>query len=110
MALSFGVTSVDSTALSYGVFQQYQKTDSAETAEARQENGKVLQMCAYSKTEESDVQFLVNGSLPAIGATATINSHLGLVINRSVTENNTAYKSGTVKTQSKDAATLTPLS
>ena len=109
MALSFGVTSVDSTAASYGVFQQYQENDSAQVAEARQENGKMVDMKAYSAEKQTQVQFLVNGSLPTIGATATINSRLGLVVERSVTETNTNYKTGQVTLRSADAATLQAL-
>lgn len=109
MALSFGVTSTDSTALSWGVFQQFQENDSAQVAEARQEDGKMLRMKAYSKDLQKQVQFLVNGTVPQAGGTLSIAGTVGLIIDRNVTEANTAYKTGQITTRSADSATLDAL-
>lgn len=107
MALSFGVNGT----ASYGLIQEMSKSASAEIAEGRDETGKAVAQKAYSKEQRNRHRFLVNGTMPTIGATLAIGgTDVGLVASVQETETNTGYKSGEVETVAKDAAVLTAYS
>jgi len=102
MALSFGVTSTGG----YGVLQSLSESSTAEIAEARDENGKVTDQKAYSKTNEATAEGIFDGdSVADAGASLTVGSLTGLITSVSKTESNTDYKRVSVTIQKKDAAT-----
>lgn len=106
MSLTFGVSST----ATYGLIQEVSKGETAETADARDETGKVAYTKAYSKEAKGRVRYVLNGIAPSIGTTATVGGVAGLVTSVSETENNTAYKTGEAEVTLKDAATLTAYS
>lgn len=103
MSLTFGVSST----ATYGLLQEVSAASTAEVAEARDETGKVTYQKAYSKEAKGRVRYVLNGTSPAIGTTATVGGIAGLVTSVTETENNTAYKTGEAEVSIKDAATLT---
>lgn len=102
MAVSFGVTSTGG----YGVLNSMNMRYTTETAECREELGKVTDMIGYSVTKEASFEAVWNGSDPVAGASVTIGPITGILTSAEVRESNTDYKriSGTVQT--KDAATV----
>ena len=102
MAVSFGVTSTGG----YGVLNSLNVRNSAETAECRDELGKVTDMTAYSVTKEASFESVYDGDDPDPGTSVTIGSVTGILTSSEVRESNTDYKriSGTVIL--KDSATV----
>jgi hypothetical protein len=105
MAASFGVTSTGG----YGVLQEVTRGSSAEKAEYRDDDGKVLGEQAYSVTHTASANFVIDGATGADGDKAgtalTIGDLTALITSHEVTESNTDYKRGTVAIEKKDAAT-----
>lgn len=86
-------------------------TETAEIADARDEDGKVTDQKAYSKTVEATSEGLYNGdSLGGAGVSLAIGSVTGLVTSQSTNETNTGYKTVSVTVQKKDSATQAAIS
>ena len=109
VTLSFGATPLESI----GVVQSIGISESAEVAEARGPDGKVIAQAAYSTSKEYQIEvlFAAGTEPPAIGTIATIGGEggwSGIVTARGKNETNNDYVKMTLTVQKKDAATQTP--
>jgi hypothetical protein len=107
MARVFGVTSTVE-GLTASLLQNITKNETTDRAEARNEVGKVTDLKAYSKTVTASAEFVIDSTdtMPEVGTELTIGSVTGLITDKSVNENNTAYQAGTLAIETKDAAEL----
>jgi len=90
-----------------GVVQSCTINSSVETAEARDEKGKVIEQRAYSKTEERQYEalFKVGTEPPAAGTEIVDGNWKGLVTASNKTKTNTDYVKISITAQHKDSAT-----
>lgn len=96
MARSFGVISIVSggtTAIADIIAESVNKSNSVETATARDESGKVIDMQAYSKTTTLTINGLLNVSTPTIdaGSVVVISGGTFLVTSAELVESNTDF-------------------
>jgi len=107
MAIKFAVT----TSGGYGVLQGVTTSQTAETAEARNADGEVEEIRAYSKADEVKLEGLLqdDDSPAEVGTTITVGSDTYLLTNKEVTESNTEFQKISVTGIKKDSATLTEL-
>jgi hypothetical protein len=96
MARQFGVISIISgttTAVADIIAESVNKSNSVETATARDESGKVIDMQAYSKTTTLTINGLLNVSTPTIdaGSVIVISGGTFLVTSAEQVESNTDY-------------------
>ena len=86
-----------------------QSQNSVETAEARNEQGKVTDIVAYSKSQTVTFRGLLNNTEYDFdaGSTITIGSSTYLVESRDINEQNTAFVEVTITAKLSDAATIT---
>lgn len=111
MAKVFGIVAADVTDMtSYGVLQEVDSSDSVEVAEARDEDGYITDMIAYSKTEEKTYNYVVNGTKPTVGSVWVSGTLNFLITAVSQKHSNTEFSSGTLTAQRKDNATITAYS
>lgn len=105
--LAFGTNS----STTYGVVQSLSKNKSAEVAEARDHEGKVIEQRAYSKGTEVQMEVLFDSTatLPEAGEKITVDTVEYLVTSCNETSSNTEYKKATITATKKDDATLTAL-
>jgi hypothetical protein len=106
----FGVTS-DVTGLAAGLIANsltFNKT--AESAEARNEKGEIIDIAAFSVQETVDVQGVYVGTGVEPGTVVTIGDKSYLVTDSSKTESNTAFQEGSISCRTADNATLHPIS
>ena len=95
-----------------GVVQSENNNNSAETAEARDENGKVFFQKAYSKSSERtfEVIFLAGTTPPTAGSVITIGSGTdawtGIVTAANITKANTDFTKISITASHKDSAAL----
>ena len=95
-----------------GVVQSETNNNSAETAEARDENGKVFVQKAYSKSSERTFEaiFLAGTTPPTAGSVITIGSGndawTGIVTAANITRANTDFTKISTTASHKDAAVL----
>lgn len=105
-ARKFGVTS-DVTGLAGGLIANsltFNKT--AESAEARNEKGEIIDIAAFSVQETVEVQGVYVGEGVEPGSVVTIGSKQYLVTDSSKTESNTAFQEGSISCRTADNATL----
>ena len=96
MARSFGVISIVSggtSAIADIIAESVTKSESVETAQARDESGKVIDHHAYSKTTQLTINGLLNVSEPTVeaGSVIVISGGTFLVTNAEQVESNTDY-------------------
>ena len=92
-----------------GVVQSETNNNSAETAEARDENGKVFVQKAYSKATERTFEaiFLAGTTPPTAGSVITIDgSWTGIVTAANITRANTDFTKISITASHKDDAAL----
>jgi hypothetical protein len=97
------------TSGTWGIFQSVNHNDSAEVAEARGADGKVIEQKAYSVTNEKQFEALIDSevaTLPGIGEALTVGTWEGIITSVSLTESNTEYQKLSVTAQKKDSATI----
>lgn len=109
-ARKFGVTS-DVSGLSTGIIvNSLSFSKDAESAEARNEKGEIIDIAAFSTQETVDVQGVYVGTGVEPGTVVTIGAKNYLVTNASHTESNTAFQEGSISCRTADNATLHPIS
>ena len=96
MARSFGVISIvsgGSSAIADIVAESVNTSESVETAQARDESGKVINHQAYSKTKTLTINGLLNVSSPTVtaGSVIVISGGTFLVTSAEQVESNTDY-------------------
>ncbi len=98
-----------------GIVQTENDNNSAEIAEIRGEDGKILVQKATSKTREMTFEaiFLSGVTPPAAGATVTIaagteNEWTGIVTASNITKSNNDWVKVSITAQKKDSAVLVP--
>jgi hypothetical protein len=96
MARQFGVISIVSgstSAIADLIANSVTVSESVETAQARDESGKVIDHQAYSKTKTITVRGLLDAAAPAVtaGSVIVISGGTFLVTNAEQTESNTAF-------------------
>ena len=99
------------TSGTWGIFQSVSHNDSAEVAEARGADGKVIEQKAYSVTNEKQFEALIDSAetataIPVIGETLTVGDFTGIITSVSLTESNTEYQKLSVTAQQKDSASV----
>lgn len=106
----FGVTS-DVEGLAAGLIaNSLSFTKNVETAEARNEKGEIIDIAAFSKSEEVSVNGVIVGTGIQPGTVVSIGGKEYLVSNSTLNENNTAFQEGSITCRRADAATLHPVS
>ncbi len=108
--ISFGVPEMPSI----GIIQSDNVSESAEIAEARGPDGKVIEQRAYSKTEEHQIEALFQegteppkiGQVVDVAATETEPGWRGIVKSRSKNKTNTDYVKLSLTIERKDQAEL----
>lgn len=109
MARQFGVISFVSggtTALTGIIAQSVTKSTSVETATARGESGKVIDMLAYSKTETITVRGLLDAASPSVlaGNTIVISGGTYMITSAEQTESNTDFVQYSITATKSDSA------
>ncbi len=109
-ARTFGITS-SLSGLSDGLIaNSVSFTKSVESAEARNEKGQIIDIAAYSKSEEISVDGVYVGAGIQPGTTISIGGKDYLVTNSTKNESNTAFQEGSIQARTADNAVLHPLS
>lgn len=109
-ARKFGVTS-DVGGLSTGlIVNSLSFSKDAESAEARNEKGEIIDIAAFSTQETVDVNGVYVGEGIEPGTVVTIGDKEYLVTSSSKNENNTAFQEGSLSCRRADKATLHPIS
>ena len=80
-----------------------------EIAEARNEKGEVIDLAAYSKSEEISINGLYVGSGVEPGTQITIGGKNYLVASSTKNESNSTFQEGSITARTADSATLHPL-
>lgn len=95
----------------YGVVQSMSKNETAEIAEARNHEGKVIEQKAYSTGEEVQFEALLDADAtpPKAGETITVDSTQYLVSSCNLSSSNTEFKKVSITATKKDSAKLTEL-
>lgn len=102
----FGVTS-DVTGLAAGLIaNSLSFTKNVQTAEARNEKGEIIDIAAYSKSEEVSVDGVFVGEGIEPGTVVTIGSKQYLVSSSTKNETNTGFQEGSITARAADNATL----
>ena len=109
-ARTFGVTSVSGEIGAGLIANSLSFTKSVESAEARNEKGQIIDIAAYSKSEEVSIDGVYVGSGVEPGTTVTIGDKEYLVTNCTKNESNTAFQEGSIQARTADSATLHQLS
>lgn len=93
-----------------GILQSASENKSAEVAEARGEDGKIIEMKAYSVTEERQYEAMVKkgAAQPTVGTVITDGAWKGLLTSVQRTRSNSEYDKYSITAQCKDAAKLIP--
>lgn len=106
----FGVTS-DVTGLATGLIaNSLSFTKNVETAQARNEKGEIIDIAAFSKSEEVSVNGVYVGAGIEPGTIVTIGDKQYLVSNSTKNETNTTFQEGSITARTADAAVLHPIS
>lgn len=94
-----------------GVIQSEVSRESAEVAEARNEEGKVFVMKAYSKTSEKTFEalFASGTTPPEAGKSITAGAWKGIVTQSSITRSNNNFTKISITAICKDNASLLTL-
>lgn len=103
MTVSFGTSSVQNTV---GIVQSEKETTQAEIAEARDEEGRVFAMKAYSKTSMRtiDALFAAGTTPPEAGAILTLGEWKGIVTEATIKRSNKEFTTISITAVNKDSA------
>lgn len=101
-----------------GVVQSCGVNTSQENAEARDEQGKVIELRSYSQSDELSIEALITSGKtpPKAGEKVTISAEKGnlagdyLCTGSNVTQSNTDYQKVSITLQKKDSAAIVPAS
>ena len=101
-----------------GVVQSCGVNTSQENAEARDEQGKVIELRSYSQSDELSIEALITSGKtpPKAGEKVTITAEKGnlagdyLCTSSNVTQSNTDYQKVSITLQKKDSAAIVPAS
>ena len=101
-----------------GVVQSCGVNTSQENAEARDEQGKVIELRSYSQSDERSIEALITSGKkpPKAGEKVTISAEKGnlagdyLCTSSNVTQSNTDYQKVSITLQKKDSAAIVPAS
>ena len=101
-----------------GVVQSCGVNTSQENAEARDEQGKVIELRSYSQSDELSIEALITSGKtpPKAGEKFTISAEKGnlagdyLCTSSNVTQSNTDYQKVSITLQKKDSAAIVPAS
>ena len=101
-----------------GVVQSCGVNTSQENAEARDEQGKVIELRSYSQSDELSIEALITSGKtpPKAGEKVTISAQKGnlagdyLCTSSNVTQSNTDYQKVSITLQKKDSAAIVPAS
>lgn len=101
-----------------GVVQSCGVNTSQENAEARDEQGKVIELRSYSQSDELSIEALITSGKtpPKAGEKVTISAGKGnlagdyLCTSSNVTQSNTDYQKVSITLQKKDSAAIVPAS
>lgn len=101
-----------------GVVQSCGVNTSQENAEARDEQGKVIELRSYSQSDELSIEALITSGKtpPKAGEKVTIRAEKGnlagdyLCTSSNVTQSNTDYQKVSITLQKKDSAAIVPAS
>ena len=99
-----------------GVVQSCGVNTSQENAEARDEQGKVIELRSYSQSDELSIEALITSGKtpPKAGEKVTISAEKGdlagdyLCTSSNVTQSNTDYQKVSITLQKKDSAAIVP--
>lgn len=93
MARQFGIISAPSGTITSMVVNGVTKSNTVETAQARDESGKVINHQAYSKTTTFTIRGLLDASAPSVdaGSVVVISGSTCLITSAELTESNTAF-------------------
>lgn len=109
-ARKFGVTS-NVEGLAQGIIaNSLSFKKDAESAEARNEKGEIIDIAAYSTQETVDINGVYVGEGIEPGTIVTIGNKQYLVTSSSKNESNTAFQEGSISCRTADKATLHPIS
>ena len=103
---SFGITSTLSGLSDGLIANSISFNKNVETAEARNVSGEIIDIAAYSKSEEITIDGLYVGSGVEPGTTVTIGGKDYLVTGSTKTESNTDFQQGSITARTADNATL----
>ena len=94
-----------------GIVQSEVSKGTAEIAEARNEEGKVFVMKAYSKTNEKTFEalFASGTTPPEAGKSITVGGWQGIVTHSSITRSNTSFTRISITAVCKDDASILTL-
>lgn len=106
----FGITSNLSGLTGGLIANSIAYNTSVETAEARNEKGQIIDLAAYSKSEEITVNGLYVGSGIEPGSVVTVGEKDYLVTASTKNESNSAFQEGSITAKSADNAVLHCLS
>lgn len=109
-ARKFGVTSNVEGLAAGLIANSLSFSKNVETAEARNEKGEIIDIAAYSKSEEVSVDGVFVGEGIEPGTVVTIGSKQYLVSSSTKNESNTAFQEGSITARTADSATLHPIS
>ena len=103
MTVTFGTDSYQNVV---GIVQSEKETTQAEVAEARDEEGKVFAMKAYSKTSMRtiDALFAAGTTPPEAGALLTLGEWKGIVTEATVKRSNKEFATISITAVCKDSA------
>lgn len=102
----FGVTS-DVTGLAAGLIaNSVSFSKNVETAEARNEKGEIIDIAAYSKSEQVTVDGVFVGTGIEPGTVVSIGGKNYLVSSSSKNETNTGFQEGSITARAADSAVL----
>lgn len=105
-ARKFGVTS-DVSGLATGIIaNSLSFSKNVETAQARNEKGEIIDIAAYSKSEQVSVDGVFVGDGIQPGTVVTIGSKQYLVSSSTKNETNTGFQEGSITARAADNATL----
>jgi pyridoxine 5'-phosphate synthase PdxJ len=108
MARQFGIITT-TTGITGIVVNSLTTSNSAEIAEARDENGKITDLKAYSKAETISVSGLLDGSIGVqAGAKLTLNSVDYIIESVEISETNTGYTEVSLTARTADSAAIAP--
>lgn len=103
MTVSFGTSATGNTV---GIVQSEKETTQAEIAEARDEEGKVFAMKAYSKTSMRTIEALFSSGTtpPEAGALLTLGDWKGIVTEATIKRSNKEFTTISITAVCKDSA------
>ena len=103
----FGITTNLSGTIGDGIIaNSISFTNSVQTAEARDEKGKLLDLAAYSEGKEVSIDGLFVGNGIAAGSKITLGDRDYLVSNTTKNETNTDFQRGSVSATGGDVSTV----